>query len=381
MPTMPNVTSPAAPRPLVVGAGPVGLAAALFLARDGVRTRVIDKRPPRPATQSRALAVNPRTLALLAPTGITDRMLALGLPIRGATIWRRGREIGHVSFGELDDPHPFLLALSQHATEELLHDALVALGGRVERGIELTSCANVENGVRAELAHEDGTTDTVDVPWLFAADGSRSAARASLGINFPGPERGRAWHLVDVPLDTDLEEDRAHIVLLDDGFLFLLRVVDGQLHRESPRWRVMGNLPDPLSRLPRGRAVGEPVWTSTFTIAHRVATRLRDGGVYLAGDAAHVHSPVGARGMNLGIEDAFAFAKHLREGTLDRYGDARHAIDARVIRRIERVTAMASGETAMGRILRSVALRAVTTLGPLRGVMLNTLSGLDHRAP
>jgi 2-polyprenyl-6-methoxyphenol hydroxylase-like FAD-dependent oxidoreductase len=308
-------------------------------------------------------------------------MLALGLPIRGATVWRRGREIAHVAFGELDDPNPFLLALSQHATETLLHDALVALGGRVERGIGLTSCANVDGGVRAELAHDDGATDTVDVPWLFAADGSRSAARASLGIDFPGPERPRAWHLVDVPLDTDLEENRAHIVLLDDGFLFLLRVVDGQLHRESPRWRVMGNLPDPLSRLPRGRPVGEPVWTSTFTIAHRVATRLAEGRVYLAGDAAHVHSPAGARGMNLGIEDAFAFARHLREGTLNRYGAARHAVDTRVVRRIERVTALASGETALIRFVRNVALRGVTTLGPLRGVMLNTLSGLDHRAP
>lgn len=372
----------ATPRPLIAGAGPVGLAAALFLARDGVMPRVIDKHPPRPAVQSRALAVNPRTLALLAPTGVTDRMLALGLVIRGASVWREGgRHVADISFGELDDPRPFLLALSQRTTERLLHEAFVALGGRVERGIALAGCANAGGGIRADLARDDGSTDAVEAPWLLAADGSHSAARTALGIDFPGAERERAWHLADAPLDTDLAEDRAHLVLLDDGFLFLLRVVDGEPHDDAPRWRVMGNFPDPLARLPRGRVAGEPVWTSTFRIAHRVAARFADGNVFLAGDAAHVHSPAGARGMNLGIEDAWFFTKCVREGTLARYGPERHRVDTRVVARVARVTAIASGETAATRAVRNFGMRLVAAFGPLRGIMLNTLAGLDHSLP
>src|SRR4051794_4983941 len=144
------------PLPLIAGAGPVGLAAALFLARDGTPVRVID-RANRPSPHSKALAVNPRTLEILEPSGLTEKIIALGLPIRGARFWRGGDVLIDLSFDGLRHKYPFMVALSQRVTERLLAEALAAAGGRVERGVELAGCRNVAGGgVEADLRRPGG---------------------------------------------------------------------------------------------------------------------------------------------------------------------------------------------------------------------------------
>ena len=373
------------PTPLIAGAGPVGLAAALFLARGGTRCRVVDK-AEQPRKYSRALVVNPRTLTLLEPTGVTEQLLALGKPLHGAQFHADGQVLAEVNFDGLPGKYPFLLALSQSVTERLLRKALSGAGVEVERGVALADCHPVDGGgVNVDLTRP-GTDDVehATVPWLLAADGARSVARTALDIPLPGSTFPREWHLSDVPLRTDLPPDRAHLIFLPDGrFLFVARVVDDAPADPAadPLWRVMGNLRRPADHVPGATVTGPPAWTSTFRIEHRIAAAMQRGSVALAGDAAHVHSPVGARGMNLGIEDAWVLARLVLANRLADYGRLRRPADRAVVRRVEAIARTAQGESPASRLARRWVLPRLLSLPPVRRRMLDTVAGLDHPLP
>ena len=283
-------------RPLIVGAGPVGLGAALFLARQGPAPRVVEMRDE-PTQHSKALAVNPRTLDIFEPTGLTQQMLDLGMPLRGVRFYRDQKVVASLSLTHIHRKYPFMLGLSQAITERLLAEGLVAAGGSVERGVKLVECRTLADGVEATLEHsDDGSREVVSCPWMLAADGAHSTAREQMGVKFPGSSFAIEWHLIDVPLRTALAPDLVHIFFLTGGaFLLVLRVVDDVRHDGVPLWRVLGNRPDPLSWLAGAEPTGQPVWTSSFHIAHRLNATFATGGVYFAGDAAHIHSPAGAR--------------------------------------------------------------------------------------
>lgn len=369
--------------PLIVGAGPVGLAAALLMAHRGRHARVIEKRVA-PSRESRALAVNPRTLDILEPTGVSAIMLERGLRIERVRMYRNGRRIAEVPLAGLHPRYPFMLALSQSASERLLEAALGRMGGRVERGVTLTDCRSVEGGIEATLGHADGRSETVGAPRLLAADGSRSTVRERMGVAFWGDECARPWRLADVPLKTDLDPHSAHVALFDDrAFLFAVRAVEDSGAEDSATalWRVISNGPDPLSLLFGATPAGEPVWASSFNVAHRLAAEFAIGGVYFAGDAAHVHSPIGARGMNLGIEDAAVFAELEAAGRLSEYAAGRRPVDAGVVRRVKLLSKIASAEGWMYAMLRRWALPRVIGCPLLRPRFLATLAGLDHPGP
>ncbi len=362
--------------PLIAGAGPVGLAAALFLVRHDIRPRLIEKSTERAPT-SRALAVNPRTLHLLEPTGVTAKMLARGLKITQAHLCREGRTIARLPVSDLGGDFPFMLALSQATSEALLADALAEHGIAPERGVDLISCAE-HDGMDVTLS-VNGETQIVRPPWILAADGAHSVVRDSLHIGFPGHTLPEAWSLMDVPLEGDIDPNAAHIRLFDDGgFLFMLRTVaDARVEKPPYLWRIIGNGTDLFERLRDVLPAGEPVWSSSFHISHRIADHLCRGKAFLAGDAAHIHAPIGARGMNLGIEDAWVFAELAAKGRLDHYGHLRRHVDHDVVRRVETLTALVLGKTAWLRGLRNLMLPAVLNL-PLRSQILRTMAGLDH---
>ena len=223
-------------------------------------------------------------------------MLERGLPIHALRIHRRERIVATVSLADIHPTYPFMLALSQATSERLLAEALEEAGGGVERGMKLVACRTSHGGVEAAVEPTaGGPREFARYPWVLAADGAHSTAREQLGIDFIGSSFAREWHLADAPLRTNLAADEAHVFLLEDGaFLFMFRVVDDQPREPTigPIWRVMGNRPAPLSRLVQAEAVGPPIWMSGFHISHRIAANLAAGGVYLAGDAAHLHSPV-----------------------------------------------------------------------------------------
>jgi 2-polyprenyl-6-methoxyphenol hydroxylase-like FAD-dependent oxidoreductase len=373
-----------ADQPLIVGAGPVGLGAALFLARQGRVPRVVEMRAE-PSTQSRALAVNPRTLDILAPTGVTQRMLEIGLPIRELHVHRKGKTLATQSLAGIHPRYPFMLALSQATTERLLTQALQAAGGHVERGVKMVECRNVADGVEVALEPAaGGPREVARCGWLLAADGPHSTARQQLGIDFAGTSFAREWYLADVPLSTTLAADQAHVFLQSGGaFLFLIRVVDDALRDRggAPLWRVIANRPDPLSLLVQAGPAGPPSWTSSFHIAHRICATLAAGHVYFAGDAAHIHSPIGARGMNRGLEDSWVFAELVRAGRLAEYNRLRWPVDRRVVRQVEFMSRLVAAESPFTRFARRFLLPLALRLPFGRGRLLRTATGLDHPLP
>jgi 2-polyprenyl-6-methoxyphenol hydroxylase-like FAD-dependent oxidoreductase len=368
--------------PLIVGAGPVGLAAALFLARRGQPVRLIEA-APEVASQSRALAVNPRTLELLESTGVSRAMLELGRPISGVRFYQSRTPLASLSFAGIHPKYPFMLLLSQATSSALLAQALEAAGGRIERGMKLNGVSPGGNGVAATLEHSGERTD-VRVPWLLAADGARSAARHAVAVPFRGSGFHAPWHLADVPLQTPLSPEQAHVFFMDGGaFLFLIRVVDPSpaYQTSAPVWRVMGNRPSPLRWLPVGERAGAPLWESSFHVAHRVVPRFAVNGVYFAGDAAHVHSPVGARGMNLGIEDAWVFAQLACTDKLERYDVLRRPVDRSVVRAVALLSRVAAAEPAPMGLVRRFVFPLATRLPFIRRRMVASVTGLDHPRP
>jgi 2-polyprenyl-6-methoxyphenol hydroxylase-like FAD-dependent oxidoreductase len=357
------------------------MSAALFLTQAGIRTRIIDVKEA-PSHHSKALAVNPRTLEILERSGVTEAMLANGLRIRGGRFWKHGKPAAEVLFETLPHTYPFMLALSQAASERLLEQALQQAGGKIERGTELTTCRHrPDRTVEATLQHRNtGQRETVICPWLLAVDGAHSTTRQAAVVDFPGTSFKNRWHLADVPLHTRLDGTLAHIFFSKRGFLFLIRVIENAASRSAdpPLWRIISNRRELLSKIPQSDVAGPPVWTSDFHISHRIAAHFQVGNIYFAGDAAHLHSPMGARGMNLGIEDAWVFSELVRRGQLERYERLRKNVDRAVVNRVERLSRIVRGESLIARMIRSAATPLLSTLPALQRRVLPAITGLDH---
>lgn len=355
---------------LIAGAGPTGMAAALFLAERGIPARIVEKKAEI-SQLSKALAVNPRTLALLEGTGVTERWLGEGHRVTGANMYRRGRRLFRVDLSRVGGRHPFMLICPQSRSETLLAEALAERGVAVEREVELVDLTLHADGANVVLRHGDGRTETAAASTVLGADGSRSAVRVKLGVGFPGSSYEEPWLLYDLKLELPLPEDEVHVFLLDEGVLFLARV-------EGDVWRVVANAPDPLGRLPPGSRVGEIVWESSFHVSHHLAERLQVGAACLAGDAAHLHSPLGGRGMNLGVEDAYVFAALAAENRLADYGRLRHPTDAAVVRGVRRLTDLPRGHSPLARFVRAVSAAAPLFAPLFAPRMRKWLMGLDH---
>lgn len=307
---------------LIAGAGPTGLAAALFLARRGVAVRLVDAAAG-PTTTSKALAVNPRTLELLKDAGVADRILSEGRRITTIRFANEGRITATLrpNWDRVAPGRP-MTVLPQARTEALLAEALADLGVRPEYDTGLTGLSQTAGAVSAALS----PGETVAASLMLGADGAHSATRHALGLGFPGDASDRPWHLMDVRIE-GAPRDEARIEIQRAGPLIVLPFADGV-------FRIIGFGADLLPRLPHGWTAGSVLWRSEFKVSHRMVPAMAVGRIALAGDAAHIHSPIGGRGMNLGIEDAFVFAAcaaDALQGDLTRLADyarLRHAVDS-----------------------------------------------------
>ena len=347
---------------LIVGAGPVGLTTALELTRHGVPVRIMDKAPPRPETESRALGTFSRTLETFERLGALEHMLEEGVLVHGFSFYAggeaRGERIGRLGLDGLDAPHPTLLMLGQASTERILIERLEGLGVPVERPVEVVDVHQDGDAAHATLRDERGREEEVSAPYLVGADGARSAVRKALGANFPGL-RMQGQYLVDARVDfpggKELPGGEGHLSLGPKSLLVfgrlpggLWRVIvslqqdDPRMKRETPTRELMQSLVDEHPWL-GARLVGDLAWASAFFISNRMVNRMRSGRVFLAGDAAHVHSPVGGQGMNTGIADATNLAWKLAlalrgfggEGLLDSYEAERRPIIAGLLKTTE----------------------------------------------
>lgn len=300
---------------LIVGAGPTGLALAAQLIAFGATVRIIDRRTT-PVRPSRALVVQPRTLEMLRPIGVTPALVARGETTASARLHLGGREVTVPMHdpGLRDTPYPFLLVLRQAETEAVLRDHLRERALTVEWGTEFRSSTTAASGVVAVLRHGDGAEERVEVGYVAGCDGADSAVRRDVGIDFVGDAYRQSVVLADVAIDAELPAEPVHAFVSPHGGLVLFAggehapwrviLIRGRRSREAGALDADG-LRSRVATLTAGRVVVRDVaWISDIPQQHRLASAFRSGRVVLAGDAAHVHSPAGARGMNTGIQDA-----------------------------------------------------------------------------
>jgi 2-polyprenyl-6-methoxyphenol hydroxylase-like FAD-dependent oxidoreductase len=289
----------AAEPPLVVGAGPAGLAAALILARHGVKPRLIDAAGA-PSPFSRALLVNEHTLSLLENTGVSAALRARGHRVRGLRITVNGRQRATLAFGPPTERESTLLLLSQQTTEEVLTDAVRSAGIEIEHSTRLIGVTQEASSAIADVERPSGH-DVIRARWVIGADGAHSAVRKSLGVDFQGAQYDFQWSLVDVHLDV-ADENFVDAILLGNAHFMLRFPLGSGLHR------IITNMADIAGNIPPVWSPGTIAWSSEFTVSHRLVGQRIIGRCALIGDAAHIHSPAGGRGMNLGIEDAVTLA-------------------------------------------------------------------------
>ncbi|MBT3322893.1 MAG: FAD-binding protein [Anaerolineae bacterium] len=306
------------PDVLVIGAGPAGLTAAAEAIRHGLSVRIIDQNESR-TLFSKALVVHSRSLEIFQDMGFADAVVNSGTKFRSLNMHTGTKELSRIVFQELnwkDADFPYWLSIPQSETERCMEDHLNDLGGIVERNTELVDLEQFEDYVRVTLKHEGDSIERIDVSWMVGCDGARSKTRKLLGLELEGKADDEVFILGDVIFDWDLPEDEGHNILSTDGIVLIVPLP------EKGRFRLIFHMPE-LSvgyepevtlellqklidqRTPFNTQISDLTWSSTFTSKHFVVSDHRKGRVFLAGDAAHIHSPVGGQGLNSGIQDAY----------------------------------------------------------------------------
>jgi 2-polyprenyl-6-methoxyphenol hydroxylase-like FAD-dependent oxidoreductase len=363
---------------LIVGAGPTGLMLANQLARRKVRSLVIDRHAA-PSLQTRALGVQARTLEIYARMGVVERALELGKRGHGANLWARGRKAAHIPLGDAGahiSPYPYILVLGQDDNERILGDKLREQGQDVQWNTELVALAQQPGEVKATLKQADGSTREITAAWVAGCDGAHSAVRELNGIGFPGAPYEHVFFVADVEVTGSMVPDEVNVYLWRDGF-HLFFPMRGENH-----WRIVGILPADLRGkhdvafdhvMPSVRGVAGTLsfkgcsWFSTYRIHHRCAARFRDRRCFLLGDAAHIHSPVGAQGMNTGLQDAYNLAwklalvtqGHADEKLLDSYEGERLPIAQRLLNSTDRAFRLVVSDNWIAGLLRTRVLARI----------------------
>ncbi|MEU9210609.1 FAD-dependent oxidoreductase [Streptomyces sp. NPDC048415] len=373
---------------IVVGAGPTGLALACELAAAGVSCTVLERRLA-PSTQSRAMGLYSRTMEVLDLRGHADALVALGRPVSRMVPARGAR----VDFAELDTRFPSLNVIPQSRTEEVLQRRALDLGVTIERDAEVFGLAQDASGVTLQVRTGGGEWEE-SADFVVGCDGAHSVVRGLAGIAF----RGRTYDIAPILADVRLRKpppDDVLIVSGGGGVMVSVPYGDGLYRiavarRDRPWTREPVTL-DELSEV-LTRALGfdpgpyEPEWLARFKIHQRIADQYRTGRVLLAGDAAHLHSPLGGQGLNLGIQDAVNLGWKLAAevqgwapaGLLDSYEVERRPQAERILRATDRATRLATTPSARVSALRRVVLAKALSYRRVRKVAGEAISGLSN---
>ena len=357
---------------LIVGAGPTGLVLALWLTKLGARVRIIDK-TAEPGTTSRALAVQARTLELYRQLDLADAVVAKGHQVPGVNLWVRGEPKARISLNAMGSgltPYPFMQIFPQDEHEQLLIRKLETFGVAVERQTELIGFVDREDGVLARLRGPGGEEHDCEASYIAGCDGARSTVREAIGTGFPGGTYRQIFYVADVEAGGPALNGELHVDLDEADFVAVFPLA-GQ-----GRARLIGTVRD--ERADRAdslafsdisnRAINQMKvtiakvnWFSTYHVHHRVTQHFRQGRAFLAGDAAHIHSPAGGQGMNTGIGDAINLAWKLAavvagrapDRLLDSYEAERIGFARRLVATTDRAFSFATGEGKLADIVRT----------------------------
>ncbi len=333
---------------LIVGAGPTGLTTAIELARQGILPKIIDRRDGL-SSLSRAVGITPGSLTLLAPSGAGEKLIQEGVHMRKVCVYQGTEQRLEIPLHSDRTDFSSLIGLPQDRTEAILAETLRGYGVEVQYETALNNLTETANGVTTRCS--DGSEETFD--YLVGADGVRSTVREKAGIPFPGFDIPQPWSIADIDAPGWQHAEQLTLIQARPGVVLVIAPM------AKDRFRVVGSCEDALKSVPLPLPVANVRRESPFQIAVRQAPNYSRGSIHLAGDAAHCHSPVGGRGMNLGIADGAELAKRLVDGTVDGYSEARHPAARRIIRFTERARRIVEGTHQIARTGFSLLLSAV----------------------
>lgn len=356
---------------LIVGAGPTGLVLALWLTKQGLTVRIVD-RSAGPGETSRAMAVQARTLELYTQLGLTDAVVNAGVKNPSMNIWAGGKRKAHLEMsgaGEDVTPYPYILTYPQDLHEKLLIEHLTAANINVERQTELVGFEDKDDHVAATLRLPDGNVEVAEALYLAGCDGAKSPVRHGIGAGFEGGTYKQLFYVADVAVSGLEPTGEAHIALDSSDFVAVLSY-------GADRNRLIGIVQDERAEHPEtltfddvshaaidglGAKVEKVNWFSTYRVHHRVTDRFRQGRVFLLGDAAHVHSPAGGQGMNTGIADAINLAWKLTavvreqapETLLDSYQQERRAFANKLVDTTDKIFSAVTAQSDFANFIRT----------------------------
>lgn len=376
---MPGTALPETTHVAIVGAGPTGLALAVTLAQSGIDFVLLD-RLAEGANTSRAGVVHARTLEVLEELGAADALIARGLRLSRFTVRDGARRLLTVPFNDLPTRYPYTLLTPQYETEAVLLARLRELGGDVHRPYEVSAVEQDADGVTLTMR----TGERLRAAYAVGADGMHSVVREAAGIGFTGSAYAQSFVLADVTMKWAPGPEEVALTFGTAG-IFVVAPLPGE------RYRVVATVDEApaepglpfVQRLLDERAPGQAhvtslVWSSRFRVHHRVADHYRAGRLFLAGDAAHVHSPAGGQGMNTGIQDAHFLGRAFATGTLDAYEARRRPVAEEVVAFTDRMTRISTA-TGPLRTLRNTVLPLLGRVPAFRRNLATNLAELNYR--
>jgi 2-polyprenyl-6-methoxyphenol hydroxylase-like FAD-dependent oxidoreductase len=374
---------------LIIGAGPVGLFLANECARRGLRWRIIETRPSQ-SIHSKALAIFPRTLEIFDMAGVVAPFLETANRVTSVAVMTHGRTLAHMQFQPEESPYSFIAMVPQNVTEKLLAEQLQTKGGGVEYETTFVSADQQDDGVNVIVDHK-GEQVKLRASFVIGCDGAHSKVRQSVNVPLEGGEYDAAFMLADIETNESLPGDELQLCPSELGPLAIFpmsrtrrRIVATIEHAEgdSPSLELVRKVLD--QRAPSAIQAHALHWSSYFRIHHRQAARLRVGRIFLAGDAAHIHSPFGGQGMNTGLHDVWNLAWKLdlflhgrgNERLLDSYGAERLPVIQDVIQTTDLLTRVMGTPNRFAQALRGVLLPMVSRLAPFQHAFVQKLSEL-----
>jgi len=377
---------------VIVGAGPSGLAAACKLRLQGIDAVVLDGAAG-PATTFRATIVHSRTLEVLEDIGATAPLLETGIHCSRFVFRQQSHEIGQLEFSKLHARYPMALTLPQTDTERILRDRLQALGGSIHWDHSVSALEDREAKVLLHIKTPQGPT-TIEATYVIAADGLHSVVRQAKGIEFHGGEYDTSFITADCRMSSwSLAEDEVQACVAPDGFLLMIPEPGNKLIRlvatldDAPKEPDLGLVQHIIEkRAPAGIRAATVESSSRFHIHHRLAAKYWHGRTFLVGDAAHVHSPAGGQGMNIGIQDGVAAAAVVTQAILHgatadqdlaKYEALRRPVAQGIVTLTHRLTLLVTLRNPILCLLRNWVLFIVLSLPFFRTKMTRRLAELD----
>ena len=377
---------------LIAGAGPVGLFLANECARRELRFRIIEARPAQ-SIYSKALAIFPRTLEIFDMAGVVAPFLEQANRVTKVAVISHERPLAHMRFEPQDTPYPFVAMVPQNVTEALLVEELRRKGGNVEYNTAFVSAEQHDDAVTATI-ERDGRQSQVEASFLAGCDGPHSKVRESLNLPFEGGDYDDSFMLADIESNQSLPADEMQICPSELGPLAIFpisatrrRIVAMVDNREGDAPSLDQVRALVAERAPAGLEVRALHWTSYFRIHHRCASKLRSGRIFIAGDAAHIHSPFGGQGMNTGLHDiwnlAWKFDFFLRgngnQQLLASYEAERLPVIKSVIETTDLMTKALGTRSKIAQVLRDAIIPMTSHLAPFQHAFVNRLSEPRHR--